>query len=143
MSLLPSRLIGQQFSDPTYFWGWPSATSRRSYNGLASGGSHLGTFNAALLDAVNANVNLLQDADPRDAKPIAIELVTVSGISLDPNISWAAADYQASRVGRVRPILLSAIKSLARQHETRSFMGNVGDPTANVLELNLTLELLH
>jgi potassium-transporting ATPase KdpC subunit len=142
-ALLGSRLIGQKFSDPKYFWGRPSATSPQPYNALASGGSNLGPLNPALLDAVKANVKLLHDADPGNTKPIPIELVTASASGLDPDISLAAADYQASRVAQVRHIPLSTIQSLIRQHETGPFIGIVGEPTVNVLELNLALDSLH
>jgi potassium-transporting ATPase KdpC subunit len=142
-TLIGSRLIGQKFSDPKYFWGRPSATSPQPYNGLASGGSNFGPLNPALLDAVKANVKLLRDADPSNGKPIPIELVTASASGLDPDISLAAADYQASRVAQIRHIPLSTIHSLIRQHETEPFIGFIGEPTVNVLELNLALDLLH
>jgi potassium-transporting ATPase KdpC subunit len=142
-TLLGSRLIGQKFFDPKYFWGRPSATSPQPYNGVASGGSNLGPLNPALLDAVKANVKLLHDADPGNSKPIPIELVTASGSGLDPDISLAAADYQASRVAQARHLPLSTIQALIRQHETGPFIGIVGEPTVNVLELNLALDLLH
>jgi len=115
-TLIGSRLIGQKFTDPKYFWGRPSATSPQPYNGLASSGSNLGPLNPALLDAVKANVKLIHDADPDNAKPIPIELVTASASGLDPEISWAAADYQAARVARERHLPLAAIQSLIRQH---------------------------
>ena len=142
-TLLGSRLIGQKFSNPKYFWGRPSATSPQPYNGLASGGSNLGPLNPALLDAVKANVKLFHDADPGNANPIPIDLVTASGSGLDPDISLAAADYQASRVARARHIPLSTVQSLIRQHATGPFLGIVGEPIVNVLELNLALDLLH
>ena len=142
-TLVGSRLIGQKFSDPKYFWGRPSATSPQPYNGLASGGSNFGPLNPALLDAVKANVKLLHDADPGNTKPIPIELVTASASGLDPDISLAAADYQASRVAQARHMPLSTIQALIRKYETGPFLGIVGEPTVNVLELNLALDLLH
>jgi K+-transporting ATPase ATPase C chain len=142
-TLLGSRLIGQKFSDPKYFWGRPSATSPQPYNGLASGGSNLGPLNPALLDSVKANVKLFHDADPGNSNPIPIDLVTASGSGLDPDISLAAAEYQASRVARLRHIPLSTVQSLIGRHETGPFLGIVGEPTVNVLELNLALDLLH
>ena len=142
-TLIGSRLIGQKFTDPKYFWGRPSATSPQPYNGLASGGSNLGPLNPALLDAVKANVKLIHDADPDNAKPIPIELVTASASGLDPEISWAAADYQAARVARERHLPVAAIQSLIRQHETGPFLGILGEPIVNVLELNLALDSLH
>jgi potassium-transporting ATPase KdpC subunit len=110
---------------------------------LASGGSNLGPLNPALLDAVKANVKLLHDADPDNARPIPVELVTASASGLDPDISLAAADYQASRVARARHLPLPTVQSLIRQHEAGPFIGIIGEPTVNVLELNLALDLLH
>jgi K+-transporting ATPase ATPase C chain len=142
-TLIGSQLIGQKFSDPKYFWGRPSATSPQPYNGLASGGSNFGPLNPALLDAVKANAKLLHEADPGNARAVPVELVTASASGLDPDISPAAADYQAPRVAQLRHLPLSTIQSLIRQHETGPFIGIIGEPTVNVLELNLALDLLH
>src|SRR5450631_175196 len=84
-----STLIGQNFADPKYFWGRPSATTPQPYNGLASGGSNLGPLNPALLDAVKANAKALHDADPDNQQPIPVDLVTASASGLDPEISPA------------------------------------------------------
>ena len=70
-----SRLIGQTFSDPKYFWSRPSATSPQPYNGLASGGSNLGPLNPALTDAVKARIAALRAADPANHAPIPVDLV--------------------------------------------------------------------
>jgi K+-transporting ATPase ATPase C chain len=142
-TLVGSRLIGQKFSDPKYFWGRPSATSPQPYNGIASGGSNFGPLNPALLDAVKTNVKLLHDADPENARPIPIDLVTASASGLDPDISWAATDYQAARVARARHLPVSTVQSLIKQHASGPFIGIFGEPTVNVLELNLALDLLH
>ena len=100
--LIGSTLIGQSFSDPKYFWGRPSATTPQPYNGLASTGSNLGPLNPALIDAVKANAKALHDADPDNRRPIPVDLVTASASGLDPDISPAAAEYQAARVARAR-----------------------------------------
>ena len=55
-----SALIGQSFSSPQYFWGRPSATSPMANNGVASGGSNLGSNNPALIDAVKGRVDALR-----------------------------------------------------------------------------------
>ncbi|MFZ4703181.1 MAG: potassium-transporting ATPase subunit KdpC, partial [Candidatus Methylumidiphilus sp.] len=86
---LGSGLIGQAFSDPKYFWGRPSATSPYPYNAGASSGSNLGPTNPALADAVKARINALLEADPENAMPIPVDLVTASGSGLDPHISPA------------------------------------------------------
>ena len=98
--LIGSRLIGQSFTAPRYFWGRPSATTPQPYNALASGGSNLGPLNPALIDQVKANAKSLRDADPDNHRAIPVELVTASASGLDPEISRAAAAYQAARVAR-------------------------------------------
>ncbi|MDE2050434.1 MAG: potassium-transporting ATPase subunit C, partial [Gammaproteobacteria bacterium] len=73
-----SRLIGQPFSAPGYFWSRPSATSPQPYNGLSSGGSALGPLNPALEEAVEARIAALKAADPDNHAPIPVDLVTAS-----------------------------------------------------------------
>ena len=97
-----SSLIGQSFSEPKYFWSRPSATGTVSNNGSASGGSNLGANNPALADAVKGRIEALRAADPGNALSVPIDLVTASGSGLDPDISLAAAAYQAPRIARVR-----------------------------------------
>jgi len=138
--LIGSRLIGQSFSDPKYFWGRPSATSPQPYNGLASSGSNLGPLNPALLDGVKANAKALHDADPDNRRPIPVDLVSASASGLDPQISPAAAFYQAARVARARNAPLEQIEALIRAHEQGRLFALVGEPRVNVLELNLALD---
>jgi K+-transporting ATPase ATPase C chain len=138
-----SSLIGQSFSSPKYFWGRPSATSPQPYNGIASTGSNLGPLNPALIDSVKARVQALRDADPGNAQPIPVELVTASASGLDPEISPAAARYQAGRVARARGIPLRQIETLIQTHVQGRLLGLIGEPRVNVLELNLALDGLH
>jgi K+-transporting ATPase ATPase C chain len=140
--LVGSSLIGQNFADPKYFWGRPSATAPQAYNGLASGGSNLGPLNAALTDKVTAEVKLLHDADPDNTRPVPVDLVTASASGLDPEISPAAADYQASRVARLRNLPLTTVQSLIAQHQKAALFGVLGEARVNVLELNLALDSL-
>ena len=93
-----SSLIGQNFSDPKYFWGRPSATSPMAYNGANSGGSNLGPTNPALIDAIKGRLAALKAADPSNDAPIPVDLVTASASGLDPEISVAAIEYQVARV---------------------------------------------
>ena len=106
--IVGSRLIGQSFSDPKYFWSRPSATSPQPYNGLASAGSNLGPLNPALTDAVKSRIDALHAADPTNTAPVPVDLVTASGSGLDPEISIAAANYQAARVARVRGVAVES-----------------------------------
>jgi K+-transporting ATPase ATPase C chain len=135
-----SRLIGQSFTDPKYFWSRPSATSPQPYNGLASGGSNLGPLNPALTDGVKARVAALRAADPGNETPVPVDLVTASGSGLDPDISLAAARYQAPRVARTRAVPLATVEKLISAHAQNRWWGFLGEPRVNVLELNLALD---
>ena len=138
--LIGSRLIGQSFSDPEYFWGRPSATNPQPYNSLASSASNFGPLNPALIEAVKANAKALHDADPDNRQPIPVDLVTASASGLDPDISLAAAHYQAARVARARNLPLEQVEALIRLHRRGHFLGLIGERRVNVLELNLALD---
>jgi potassium-transporting ATPase KdpC subunit len=135
-----SRLIGQPFSDPQYFWSRPSATSPQPNNGLNSGGSNLGPLNPALTDGIKARIAALQAADPTNHAPIPVDLVTASASGLDPAISLAAAYYQADRIARVRHLSLDRVRALIAAHAKGRWLGVIGEPHVNVLELNLALD---
>ena len=141
--LVGSRLIGQSFTSPGYFWGRPSATAPQANNGTASVASNLGPLNPALIDAVKSRAQALRAADPGNALPIPVELVTASASGLDPEISPAAARYQAARVARVRGIAPARIEALIARHVQDRLLGVFGEPRINVLELNLALDGLH
>ncbi|MGZ5713587.1 MAG: potassium-transporting ATPase subunit KdpC, partial [Caldimonas sp.] len=96
--IVGSTLIGQSFSDPKHFWGRPSATSPGPNNAANSGGSNQGPSNPALVDAVKGRVAALRAADPGNTAPIPVDLVTASASGIDPEISLAAAQFQAARV---------------------------------------------
>lgn len=135
-----SELIGQPFSDPKYFWGRLSATAPMPYNGAASVGSNLGPTNPALTDAAKARIDALRAADPGNDAPVPVDLVTASASGLDPQISPAAAKYQAARVARVRGIPLDRVEALIAANTEAPMVGVLGEPGVNVLKLNLALD---
>ena len=135
-----STLIGQSFTSPKYFWGRPSATSPMANNGLASGGSNLGANNPALLDAVKGRIDALRAADPGNTLAVPIDLVTASGSGLDPEISLAAARYQAARIAKARSLPVSQVQSMIELNAMTPWLGIVGEPRVNVLALNLLLD---
>ncbi len=137
-----SRLIGQAFSDPKYFWSRPSGTAPQPYNAIASSGSNQGPLNPALTDAVKSRIEALKAADLDNKLPVPVDLVTASGSGLDPDISIAAAHYQAARVARVRGLETKAVDSLIDTHARGRLLGLIGEPRVNVLELNLALDHL-
>lgn len=137
---LGSELIGQAFSNPKYFWSRPSATAPFADNSTASSGSNLGPTNSALTDAVKQRIEALRAADPGNAAPAPVDLVTASGSGLDPHISPAAAQYQAARVARVRGLAKAQVESLITQATEGRQLGVLGEPRVNVLKLNLALD---
>lgn len=140
-----SRLIGQNFTDPGYFWGRPSATSPQPYNASASSGSNLGPLNPALSDAVRGRIDALKAADPDNTRParhIPADLVNASASGLDPHISPTAADYQLRRVAKARRLEPSAVQALVDKHTEGRQWYVFGEPRVNVLELNIELDSL-
>jgi K+-transporting ATPase ATPase C chain len=137
-----SLLIGQSFSDPKNFWGRPSATSPMANNAANSSGSNLGPTNPALVDAVKGRVEALRAADPGNTAPVPVDLVTTSGSGLDPEISLAAAQYQAARVARLRGVPVERVRALIAERAKGQLVGFLGEPRVNVLELNLALDAL-
>jgi K+-transporting ATPase ATPase C chain len=136
---LGSRLIGQPFDDPKYFWSRPSATTP-AYNGAASSASNLGPTNPALTEAVKQRVDALRAADPDNHDLVPVDLVTASGSGLDPHVSPAAALYQVRRVARVRHMDEAALRVLIAQHTDGPDFGFFGEAGVNVLALNLALD---
>jgi potassium-transporting ATPase KdpC subunit len=137
-----SALIGQSFDDPKYFWGRLSATTPVSYNASSSSGSNIGPSNSALLDEVKARIKALKAADPNNKVPIPVDLVTSSASGLDPHISLAAATYQIPRVARARGLTQDIVRVIVDKHTSSRFLGLMGEPVVNVLEVNLALDEL-
>jgi K+-transporting ATPase ATPase C chain len=137
-----SRLIGQSYTDPKHFWGRPSATSPMAYNAANSSGSNLGPTNPALRDAVKARIAALRAADPGNAAPVPVDLVTASASGLDPHISRAAADFQLARVARARGIAEAQVRTLLDVHTQAPWLGFIGESRVDVLALNLALDAL-
>ena len=130
-----SKLIGQAFSDPKYFWTRPSATSPMPYNGASSSGSNQGPTNPALREAVESRIK-----DLGGATPVPADLVTASASGLDPHISPAAAEYQIERISKARGVPEDRLRELVKNYTESRQLGVLGEPRVNVLELNLALD---
>jgi K+-transporting ATPase ATPase C chain len=135
-----SELIGQNFSDPKYFWGRPSATGPQPNNASASSGSNQGPLNPALTEAVKGRIEALKAADPDNTLPVPADLVSASASGLDPHISPAAAAYQIERVARARQLSPQQVRQLVEQHTEGRQFGLFGEARVNVLMLNLALD---
>jgi potassium-transporting ATPase KdpC subunit len=136
-TLVGSRLIGQPFDGPGYFWSRPSAAGT-GYDASNSSGSNYAPTNAALVSRVAATVSTL---NPKGTNgPVPIDLATASASGLDPDISPAAAEYQVARVAAERKMTEDQVRALVESHVTPRQFGLLGEPRVNVLELNLDLD---
>lgn len=137
--IIGSRWLGQEFRHPGYFHGRPSATLP-ACNGAASGGSNLALTNPAFRLQVEARIRQLRESDPGNRLPIPADLVTASGSGLDPHLSPAAVFYQVARVARVRQVPEGEVAALVRNIEEKPWLGLLGEPRINILELNRQLD---
>jgi len=136
--IIGSRIIGQPFAGPGYFYSRPSAAGNNGYDAANSGGSNLGPTNQKLIDRVKQDTARLQAENPQ--QPVPIDLVTTSASGLDPDISPAAADFQVPRVARERSMSPDELRRLIAKHTETRQLGFLGEPRVNVLELNLDLD---
>jgi potassium-transporting ATPase KdpC subunit len=146
-NVVGSELIGQQFSNPAYFWGRLSATGPVPYNAAASSGSNYGPLNPALIGpdgAIQSRITALREADAAvgvtNDLPIPVDLVTASSSGLDPHISPAAAEFQLQRVAALRGTDVTAIQAIVDQFTQGRLFSLIGEPTVNVLKVNLELD---
>jgi K+-transporting ATPase ATPase C chain len=135
--IVGSTLIGQGFSSAKYFHSRPSAAGN-GWDAANSGGSNLGPTNQKLLDRVKGDVATAQADNP--GTPVPIDLVTTSASGFDPHITPAAAEFQLSRVAKARGTTIDQLRPLVAKHSAGRQLGFLGEPTVNVLELNLDLD---
>ncbi|MFW0777158.1 MAG: potassium-transporting ATPase subunit KdpC [Rickettsiales bacterium] len=137
--IVGSELIGQQFSDPKYFWGRLSATTP-PYNAAHSQGSNMSPANPVLVERVKERAKMLQEKDPNNIARIPVDLVTASASGLDPHISFAAAMYQVPRVAKLRKMEQAQLMALVEKHSDEPLLGFMGQTKVNVLALNIALD---
>lgn len=138
-SAVGSELIGQEFTQPEYFWGRPSATSPMPYNAAASSGSNHGPLHPDLKKAAEARLAALR-ANGLPEAGVPVDLVTASASGLDPHISPAAAEFQVSRIAIARRMTEDTVRELVSLHTAGRQLGVLGEPRVNVLLLNLALD---
>lgn len=141
-----SKLIGQDFTNPMYFWGRPSEVydaamdSSEAMTLVSSSASNLGPLSQSLVEAIRKRVIALRAADPENTLPIPIDLVTSSGSGLDPHISVPAARYQIPRIARLRGLSEATVSALINRYTEGRWLGLLGEPRVNVLLMNLALD---
>lgn len=146
-TVVGSALIGQAFSDadgaalPQWFQSRPSAAGA-GYDGGASSGSNYGPENTDLIEAIGERQTAIEKADGVPVGDIPADAVTASGSGLDPHISPGYALLQVPRVARARGLKESAVRELVESMIQERDLGYLGEPTVNVLELNIALARL-
>ena len=151
-TVLGSQLIGQQWDDPQWFHGRPSATTDvdrndatktipAPYNAASSSASNLGPTSYALEGRIVDAWKALDDAEPETTNNLLpADMLTASASGLDPDISPANALLQVNRVARARRARPSLVAALVKQQITPRVFGVFGEPRVNVLQLNLALD---
>jgi len=134
-----SAIIGQLWTKPQYFQGRPSAAGK-GYDPTSTGGTNLGPTSKKLIDATKATIATLEKQNPGAPGPPPIDLVTSSGSGIDPDISPAAAYWEAPRVAKARHLTVAQIDALVAAHVRGRTFGFLGEPRVNVLEINLALD---
>lgn len=142
-----SELLAQQFTQPEHLWGRPMSLDLTSFTdedgnpvmyAWASNKSPAGEDEEAM---VQERIDALLEADPSMAgTPIPVDLVTVSGSGLDPEISPEAAQYQVHRIAAARGISEEKVQAVIDRYTTGRFLGIFGEPRVNVLKVNLALD---
>ena len=137
--VVASKLIGQNFTSPEYFWGRPSATVDYPYNGVGGSGSNKTPAGDELEEIIKKRIEELQKYNGTDEE-IPVDLVTASGSGLDPHLSVAAAEYQVDRIARERNMSKDEVESIIDKYTNKRFLGVFGEETVNVLQVNLALD---
>ena len=149
--VIGSELIGQNFTEDKYFHGRPSATTDTDpkdatktvpapYNAANSAGSNAGPTSKSLIERIQGDVEKLKAENPNAAVPV--DLVTTSASGLDPDITPAAALFQVPRVAKARGLPETTVRDLVTQRVEGRFLGLIGEPRVNVMQLNMALDAL-
>jgi K+-transporting ATPase ATPase C chain len=146
-----SALIGQNFTSEKYFHGRPSMTPGPDpqdpsktvpmpYNGGFSVGSNYGAIAKPLIERVGRTVADLKKENP--GAPVPADLATASASGLDPDITLAGALFQVPRVAETRGLSEDQVRRLVADNTEGRFLGVIGEPHVNVLQLNLALDAI-
>jgi potassium-transporting ATPase KdpC subunit len=150
-----SALLCQEFTDakgnplPQYFqprpsYAIPSPAPKGDYgcDPTYSSASNLGPTNPTLIQAIAQRQKAIAAFDHVSVSQIPADAVTGSGSGLDPDISPQDAAIQVNRVAAARHLPPSVVKNLVAKYTTGRTLGFLGEPTVNVLELNIALDQL-
>ena len=140
-----SALIGQAFTDadgaplPEFFQSRPSAAGD-GYDGGSSSGTNYGPENPDFIAAVIERRAQIAEFNKVDPATVPVDALTASSSGLDPHISPAYARLQVERVALARGLSPAVVSDLVEDNVQGRDLGIMGDPTVNVLELNIALQ---
>lgn len=142
-----SALLAQEFTGSQYLWGRIMNVDTSTFTGengeplMYSWASNKTPAGEELEAMVAERVEKIREAHPEKGdEPIPVDLVTCSGSGLDPEISLAAAGYQAERIASARGMSVEEVESVIQKYTTGKFLGIMGEPRVNVLKVNLALD---
>lgn len=143
--IVGSELIGQNFEDEDHMWGRIQNVSVvEDENGelmAYSAPSNLSPASEEYQELVDARVEKIRVANPdADMDAVPVDLVTCSGSGLDPEISPDAAEYQVPRLAKATGKSEDEVRDIIAQCTKGRFLGVFGEPTVNVLKVNLMLD---
>ena len=139
-----SSSIGQRWTGDRWFHGRPSAID---YDASTSSGSNLGPNSQELADQIAQRARAILKLEGPYTSDLSVadipaDLLTASASGLDPDISVAAAEFQAPRIAEVRGLSMAQVNALIDDHTVEPALGFLGQEHVNVLELNLALDRL-
>ena len=150
-----SEHVGQDFTEPYFMKGRPSAVHYNTYTekdgkevyldgsefgGLASGSSNYGPTNPELKKRVEQDIEkFLKDNPEVKREDIPTDLLTASGSGLDPHISIDSAKIQIPAVSKASKLSASQLEKIIEDNTERKLFGLLGEDTVNVLGVNLDI----
>lgn len=142
-----SALLGQRFTDDGHMWGRVMKLDLTTFHDkdgrplFYAKPSNLSPASPEYGKLVAQRVERLRESDPEASlQTVPVDLVTGSGSGLDPEISPAAAEYQVARIARARGCTVGEVQKAIQASTKGRFLGIFGEPTVNVLEVNLRLD---
>lgn len=143
--IVGSELIGQNFEDEDHMWGRiqnVSIVEGEDGELMAYGApSNLSPASEEYRQLMDTRVKKIRAANPdADMDAVPVDLVTCSGSGLDPEISPDAAEYQVPRLAKATGKSEDEVREIIAQCTKGRFLGVFGEPTVNVLKVNLMLD---
>jgi len=123
-----SELIAQAFTKPEYLIGRPLGTT------------NLSPVSEKQKELVQTRIDWWRAFDPENTADIPMDLVTASGSGVDPHITPEAAEYQVMRIAKARGVTEDTVRSMIKTYTKGRFLGLFGEPSVNVLQVNLALD---